>query len=92
MGRLEICITPHHLNFFNPHSIKILIERTGLKVLQVTTPGKLDIDILSSNINLIKDRFLKTFVRHASDTEKLKWQNLISDSGWSLHMMICCQK
>ena len=83
---------PHHLNFFNPHSIKILIEKTGLKVLQVTTPGKLDIDILSSNINLIKDRFLKTLVKYASDTEKLKWQKLISDSGWSSHMMICCQK
>ena len=83
---------PHHLNFFNPHSIKILIERTGLKVLQVTTPGKLDMDILSSNINLIKDRFLKTLVKYASDTEKLKWQKLISDSGWSSHMMICCQK
>ena len=49
-------------------------------------------DILSSNINLIKDRFLKTLVKYASDTEKLKWQKLISDSGWSSHMMICCQK
>ena len=83
---------PHHLNFFNPYSVKILIERIGLKVLQVTTPGKLDIDILSSNIDLIKDRFLKTFVKYASDAEKSEWQKVISDSGWSSHMMICCQK
>ena len=83
---------PHHLNFFNPYSVKILTERIGLKLLQVTTPGKLDIDILSSNIDLIKDRFLKTFVKYASDDEKSKWQNVISDSGWSSHMMICCQK
>ena len=80
------------MNFFNPYPVKILTERIGLKVLQVTTPGKLDIDILSSNIDLIKDRFLKTFVKYASDAEKSEWQKVISDSGWSSHMMICCQK
>jgi hypothetical protein len=80
------------LNFFNPYSVKILIEKVGFKVLQVTTPGKLDIDILNSNIDLIKDRFLKTFVKHASSIEKSEWQQFIADSGWSSHMMICCQK
>jgi SAM-dependent methyltransferase len=84
--------TPHHLNFLNPYSVKVLIEKIGLKVLEISTPGKLDIDILSSNRNLIKDRFLKTFVKYASDSEKLAWQETISDSGWSSHMMICCQK
>ena len=83
---------PHHLNFLNPYSVKILIKRIGLKVLEVSTPGKLDIDILSNNVDLIKDRFLKTFVKYASDSEKLVWQKTISDSGWSSHMMICCQK
>ena len=83
---------PHHLNFFNPYSIKLLIKKIGFKVLQVTTPGRLDIDILSSNLDLIKDRSLRTLVKYASDNEKLKWQKRISASGWSSHMMICCQK
>lgn len=83
---------PHHLNFFNPHSIKILTEKIGFKLLQVSTPGKLDVDILNSNIDLIKDRFLKTLVKYATDSDKLKWQKLIADSGWSSHMMACCQK
>ena len=83
---------PHHLNFLNPHSVKLLLERVGLLSLEVTTPGKLDIDILSNNYELIKDRFLKTFVTYATDSEKEIWQQMISDSGWSSHMMICCQK
>ncbi len=83
---------PHHLNFFNPYSVKILIEKIGLEVIEISTPGKLDIDILNSNIDLIKDRFLKTFVKYASDSDKSTWQQTISDSGWSSHMMICCQK
>ncbi len=83
---------PHHLNFLNPHSVKLLLERVGLKLLEVTTPGKLDIDILSNNRELIKDRFLKTFVTYATEAEKITWQEMISDTGWSSHMMVCCQK
>jgi SAM-dependent methyltransferase len=83
---------PHHLNFLNPHSVQLLLERVGLQTLEVTTPGKLDIDILSNNIELIKDQFLKTFVRYATDEDKHVWQQMISDTGWSSHMMVCCKK
>ena len=61
-------------------------------MLEVKTPGELDIDILSNNVDLIKDRFLKTFVKYASDPDKSAWQKTISDSGWSSHMIVCCQK
>lgn len=83
---------PHHLNFFNPYSIKILLKRSGFKVLSVTTPGRLDIDILSSNADLIKDRFLKTLIKRASDKEKSEWQQIVAKTGQSSHMMVCCQK
>jgi SAM-dependent methyltransferase len=83
---------PHHLNFFNPFSIKILLSKIGLNCLEVTTPGKLDIDILSNSQDLIKDRFLKTFVTYATNDEKDSWQEMISKTGWSSHMMVCCQK
>jgi len=82
---------PHHLNFFNPRSISILLARLGLETLEVTTPGKLDIDILVNNQAAIKDRFWKTFVATASDDEKLHWQQMIAASGWSSHMMIVCR-
>jgi len=83
---------PHHLNFFNPYSVEILLSKVGMNCLEVTTPGKLDVDILSNNHNLIKDRFLKTFITYATDEEKGRWQEMISQTGWSSHMMVCCQK
>ena len=83
---------PHHLNFLNPNSIKILLERIGLEILEVTTPGKLDIDILFNNQEMIKDRFWSTFTASASESAKEKWQSLIADSGWSSHMMVICRK
>lgn len=83
---------PHHLNFLNPRSVTLLLTRLGFETLEVTTPGKLDIDILSNNRAAIKDRFWQTFVATASDVEKADWQQLIATSGWSSHMMAVCRK
>ena len=83
---------PHHLNFLNPRSVEILFARLGLDVLEVTTPGKLDVDILVNSQSLIKDRFWQTFIAKASEAEKEQWQAMISESGWSSHMMVVCRK
>lgn len=83
---------PHHLNFFNPKSIKLLLARTGFDVLDVTTPGKLDLDILHNSRELIGDRFWRNFIETASDEERESWQQFISFSGRSSHMMVVCQK
>ena len=83
---------PHQLNFFNPWSIRILLQRLGMEVLEVTTPGKLDVDILISNRHLIKDRFWRTFAGAADQATQQRWQNLLADTGWSSHMMTICRK
>ena len=83
---------PHHLNFLNPKSIEILLGRVGLEVIEITTPGKLDIDILNNNQNGIKDRFWRIFFELADDQMKDNWQKLVASSGLSSHMMVICQK
>jgi hypothetical protein len=83
---------PHHLNFLNPRSVALLLARLGFEELAVTTPGKLDIDILVNNRAAIKDRFWQTFVASATDAEKAAWQEMIAATGWSSHMMVVCRK
>ncbi|PNK08661.1 hypothetical protein CEP10_07005 [Cylindrospermopsis raciborskii S07] len=83
---------PHHLNFFNPYSIKLLLKRTGFNTIQITTPGKLDIDILRNNEALVKDRFWKTLLAISSENEKQSWQNWIAEQGYSSHMWVICRK
>jgi len=85
-------IPPHHINFFNPESISILLKKNKFKIHSVTTPGKLDIDILESNKNLIKDRFWKAFIHSAGREDKLKMQSIITNSNFSSHMMLVCEK
>lgn len=83
---------PHHLNFLNPYSAKMLLERVGLEVVEVTTPGKLDVDILINNRAYIKDRFWQTFVATVTEVDKVQWQQMIAASGFSSHMMVICRK
>jgi len=83
---------PHHLNFLNPISVPILLGRCGFEALEITTPGKLDIDIMKNSREYVKDRFWKTFLDSASETDIAQWQKLVTDSGWSSHMMTICRK
>lgn len=83
---------PHHLSFFNPKSVRILLQNVGFEVLQTSTPGKLDIDILCNNQQFIKDRFWRTFAIQADEDEKKVMQSFIAENGLSSHMLIVCQK
>ena len=83
---------PHHLNFINPKAARILLERVGFHVLEASTPGKLDIDILCKEPALIKDRFWRTFAAQATDQEKQSMQIYLADNGLSSHMLAVAQK
>ncbi len=83
---------PHHINFFNPKSIYIFLKKFKFKVMEVSTPGKIDINILENDKHLIKDKFWKSFIKKASKYEKNKMQKLISSLNLSSHMMVICKK
>lgn len=83
---------PMHLNFLNPKSTTILLEKVGFEVVEVSTPGKLDIDIMNNSKDKIKDRFWKDFLEYSTEEEKQNMQKFISDNKLSSHMMIVCRK
>jgi len=83
---------PMHLNFFNPKSIETLLTIVGFKMLEVTTPGKLDINIMERNRIQLKDRFWSNFIDYSNDSEKQIMQDFISKNNLSSHMMIVCKK
>ena len=83
---------PHHINFFNPKSIKIFLKKNNFKILNISTPGKIDIDILNNDKSFIKDRFWKTFLSLSNKVEKNKMQSLISSINFSSHLMVICRK
>ncbi|MFH2011562.1 MAG: class I SAM-dependent methyltransferase [Pseudomonadota bacterium] len=83
---------PHHLNFFNPKSVQILLKRLDFKVIEITTPGKLDISIMENNSDLIHDRFWRNYLQIASEQDKENMQAFVAQNLLSSHMMVVCSK
>ena len=67
---------PHHLNFFNPNSVAILLRRCGFPQVEVSTPGRLDWNIVENSIAEGRDpgRFWRTFARNADESAKADLQ------------------
>ncbi len=86
---------PHHLNFFNPASASILLQRAGFEVLEVSTPGRLDWDIVetaASTEGVEVGKFFETLQRFGSDQAKKEFQEWISRFSFSSHMQIVARK
>ena len=86
---------PHHLNFFNPSSIGILMERCGFELVEASTPGELDWDIVESawlNEGIDPGRFFRTVARHGSAQGKKDLQAWVKGNGFSSHMRVIGRK
>ena len=85
---------PNHLNFINPDSIKLLLGQCGFEAEKITTPGKLDWDIIEITIESNRadlGRWWK-LVCSASDEAKSELQNWISKNCYSSHIRIVAKK
>lgn len=88
-------LPPVHLNFFNTNSIATLMEKCGFEVLETTTPGQLDWDIVEGAIKKTgarPGRFWEVFAESGAPETKMALQDLISRSGLSSHMRVLVKK
>jgi SAM-dependent methyltransferase len=86
---------PHHLNFFNPRSLSLLLRSTGFRVVECSTPGQLDWDIVESaflNEGTEIGRLWQTFARYGSAEAKGRLQRWIQEANLSSHMRVIAQR
>ena len=86
---------PLHLNFFNPESIELLFKRCGFKDIKVTTPGKLDWDIVEGMLNkegFTTERFWHLLADKGSDSCKQELQQWLTKNNLSSHMKVIASK
>jgi 2-polyprenyl-3-methyl-5-hydroxy-6-metoxy-1,4-benzoquinol methylase len=82
---------PHHINFFTPYSIRVLLDRNGFETIEVTTPGSLDVDIVRKQKEAVTDPFLKRLLDADERTRDL-FQTFLRDAGLSSHMMAVARR
>lgn len=86
---------PHHLNFFNPASICRLLKNNDLEVVQLTTPGRLDWDIVESMYRtegVDPGRFWKLIANKSDGKIKDGLQKWLAHNGFSSHMQVLARK
>jgi SAM-dependent methyltransferase len=86
---------PQHLNFFNPTSIKYLLERIGFEIVEISTPGMLDWDIVEGmikNEGIKQGKFWDLLAKEGSEMCKKELQNWIAKNNYSSHMRILAKK
>jgi hypothetical protein len=82
---------PHHINFLSVQGFERLFERAGLIDIEVTTPGKLDVDIIRNaslkNPDLLTgQRFLQNIV--VDDKLGALFQQFLSSNSLSSHAWV----
>lgn len=90
-------VDPEHLNYFNPGSLSLLLSRKGMEVLEATTPGKLDAEIvrkrvLSGLIDLSAQPFLRRVLVDEWDRLGGVFQRFLAENSLSSHMWIVARK
>ena len=91
----ELCnsIDHEHLNYFNPHSLNLLLSRCGFEVLETLTLGRLDAQlvrkkILSGEFSVLNNPFLKQVLIDNWETTSVPFQNFLADNQLSSSMWI----
>lgn len=86
---------PHHINFLSITGFEIAFRRAGLKEISISTPGKLDVDIVANAYKtnpsvLENNRFAQLLLR--DERRGAAFQQFLSDNCLSSHTWIFGRK
>lgn len=83
---------PHHINLISVEGMRILVERSGLEIADLTTPGELDVDIvhntLKENPNINLPRFIRKITENPDNKVKENFQTFLKNNKLSSHIQV----
>lgn len=93
LGALSGTYNFEHLTYFNPHSIGLLLERGGFEVVNIRTPGKMDVDlvrkaVVAGQLDLGDDSFLRQVLVEENERLGEPFQQFLADNTLSGHMEV----
>jgi 2-polyprenyl-3-methyl-5-hydroxy-6-metoxy-1,4-benzoquinol methylase len=95
LGKNSTTVDITHLTIFNTKSNRMLMERNGFCVLEIVTPGLLDVDLLlqawKSGQGPLSP-FLAYMLQSAPESVAVNFQQFLCEHGLSSHMWIVAQK
>ena len=97
LGKFSGSFDNEHLNYFHPKSLAVLLKKLGFEVIDISTPGKLDVELvrkaaLEGKINVSKQPFLRHILIEQWEESGQAFQQFLSDNMLSSHMWIAGRK
>ena len=87
---------PHHLNLLSVEGYKRLIERAGFELVELSTPGKLDVNIVSNAVEERDDlevpRFISLILNHKDEAVREGFQVFLQQNKLSSHIRAVIRK
>lgn len=80
-----------HLNYFHPHSLASLLEASGFEVVDWSTPGELDAELVRKSVlagehSLAAEPFLRKILIDEWDEHGSAFQRYLASAGLSSHL------
>jgi SAM-dependent methyltransferase len=83
---------PHHINLISVEGMRSLIERAGLDLVDLATPGTLDVDIVANIVREQPDvavpRFVRSLLFDCDDAVRQAFQRFLQDYRLSSHIRV----
>jgi SAM-dependent methyltransferase len=97
LGAASLAVDPEHLNLFSPGGLAGLVERSGLEVLEVATPGRLDAEFvreaaLRGDLDLSGQPLLRRVLIDEWERLGEPFQRFLADAGLSSHMWLVARR
>jgi SAM-dependent methyltransferase len=96
LGAESLAVDPEHVNLFNPHSLGLLLARSGFEVLEASTPGRLDAefvhDAIAAGRHVASGPLLQRVLVDEWDRLGDSFQRFLADNGLSSHMWVVSRR
>lgn len=87
---------PHHINLLSIEGMESLVMRAGFEIVELSTPGKLDVDIISNalaeNPELPLPRFVSYILKRRNEDTRAEFQGFLQDHRLSSHVRVVARK
>lgn len=97
LREMSEAVDVEHLNYFNVDSLSGLMKKVGFRVLEASTPGKLDAElvrlkILAGEYDPGRFPFLKQLLIDKWESAGQAFQHFLAENNLSSHMWVVAQK
>lgn len=95
-GQAPYIFVPEHLNLLSIEGIRLLVERLGLDLIEISTPGQLDLEFVAraaeADPGIALPRFVKYLIEKRDPLAHADFQEFLQKHRLSSHVRVAARK